>query len=497
MHRPKRISVINETGKKQSLPTGRQYFEVLPGKGTPIFLGLGPEPQNLSKLFPELSKANYIECPDFFRTSTVTPKMIPPEFTAINVEDLSQDAIEKSPLVIYKPAQRIFPAFWGPIISRTVLARQQLADAPKSKTIWITGDEKDLLAKEWVKAAELSGMQSRSVAPDLIRSNLLAFLKQEKPEIILSINFGGIDKYGENYYLLKASGVKVAVWIVDNPFHIISGLKSTCWQEIPLLVTDSWFIKPLMEHGAKKVVHMPLAADSELFSPDTRYSAPDNLRDIVFVGRSEFPDKNSFFAGCTMNSEEYDLAEKMIMKGQKPDFEFWTQKDQLSCFWPSSEVRRSGFKAEESGRLWRSTCLKSVQKKLTVFGDANWAKYLSQADIRGQVDYYSTLPAIYKNALINLNMTSPLLPSGLTQRNFDVWASGGFLLSDYGLGLDIFPTDLVDAISFKTPAQLPELADKFLSDPALRQEISKNWRETILAKHTYKNRLIQLLDFII
>jgi spore maturation protein CgeB len=496
MQRPKRISVINETGRKQSLPSGKGYFEMLPGTGKPVFLGLGPEPEKLLLLFPEIKQADYIECPDFFKTSSLDKNTIPSEFTEIKFQETSADRLRSAPIIIYTPARKIFPSFWGPKISKITLLKHPIPGPRHPKTIWITGDENSLLASELAKASSCCGLQSRIVAPEELCDKLLTLLGQEIPEIILSINFSGIDSLGENYHLLENSGVKTVVWLVDNPFHILSGLKSTFWHQIPMLVTDHWFIPRLMECGAEKVGHMPLATDPELFSPACSDNYAKNLRDIVFVGRSEFPGKKSFFAGCNMSPEELSLARQMIAAGHKPDFAFWTKKDCPQNFWPASEIRNTGFKAEESGKLWRSTCLKSVQNQLTVFGDHNWNELLPLAETRSPVDYYTTLPSIYKQSKITLNMTSPLLPYGLTQRNFDVWAAGGFLLSDSGRGLKIFPEELVKAISFDRPADLKEISEKFLAAPSLRSELSNNWRRIILKEHTYHNRIEQLIDFI-
>lgn len=496
MQRPERVSVVNEIGKKQSLPAGRNYFEVLPGKGTPVFLGLGPEPSKLPELFPETEQAHYVECPDFFSTSGISKEVIPAEYGEISADKAQQAVRDGSPLIIYKPARRMFPCFWGPIISKVQILRNPTTKAPSPKTIWITGDENSLLVKELMAAACKKGLNCRTVVPEKMRANLLPLLGQETPELILSINFKGIDSYGENYHLLDSTGTKLVVWMVDNPFNILSGLKSKFWHEVPLLVTDSWFIEPLKTHGAKRVEHMPLAADPVLFSPQTPSLKSEIAGDVVFVGRSGFPHSESFFAGCSMKEEEYTLARNMMARGHKPDFAFWTDRERPRNLWPSSEVRCTGFKAEECGRLWRSSCIESLRNKVTVFGDDGWKEYLPDADIRSPVDYYTALPGIYREAHITLNMTSPLLPAGLTQRNFDVWAAGGFLLSDSSQGLDIFPRELTEYIHFDTVAQLNELVDKYLCAPKLRLEISKIWRNTILTRHTYDDRIKQILEFM-
>lgn len=116
--------------------------------------------------------------------------------------------------------------------------------------------------------------------------------------------------------------------------------------------------------------------------------------------------------------------------------------------------------------------------------------------MRQPVDYFTTLPSIYSGSGMNLNMTSPLLPYGLTQRNFDIWAAGGFLLTDFTPGLSIFPREIVEECAFNSPGQLPELIDRFKSKPDLKKSLTKKWHELIRKEHTYKHRVDNILNFI-
>ncbi len=133
---------------------------------------------------------------------------------------------------------------------------------------------------------------------------------------------------------------------------------------------------------------------------------------------------------------------------------------------------------------------------MTLFGDKGWKQQLTAPDLRPPVDYFTAVPSIYAGAGTTLNMTSPLLPCGLTQRNFDVWAAGGFLLTDRTSGLSIFPSDLIAECSFNTPAELPELCDRFETFPKLKKSLTKIWHQVILAEHTYKNRVDNILNFL-
>jgi spore maturation protein CgeB len=77
-----------------------------------------------------------------------------------------------------------------------------------------------------------------------------------------------LDKHGDIYAECKKNALPVAVWLVDNPWNIVSGLRDVFWKEVFLFVTDPSFIPGLKAHGAKHVYFLPLATDPEIFNTD-------------------------------------------------------------------------------------------------------------------------------------------------------------------------------------------------------------------------------------
>ncbi len=128
-----------------------------------------------------------------------------------------------------------------------------------------------------------------------------------------------------------------------------------------------------------------------------------------------------------------------------------------------------------------------------MIGDPGWQELLPGADLRPPVDYYGGLAAVYRHAACSLNITGMLLPSGLTQRHFDVWTAGGFLLTDANPGLEIFPEELVRAVAFARAEELPALFSRLAGDSPEKRALARQWRETILAGHTYAHRAAKVL----
>ncbi|MBI5519198.1 MAG: glycosyltransferase [Desulfovibrio sp.] len=507
--RPSRPRVLDGLGLPKTLPCSAADFLVL-AKGGPdvTLLGLGPEPERLPQLLAGLAPSlaagagsvRFVECPELAaQLGDGWRARIPAHFAQAGPDDTA-DMARASALILYRPGPRLFPDFWGPLLARLQTARLPSSPAVDRNLVWLPGGETDLLRVELKEAFESLGFRVRMVPGEEDLHRLLA--GGERPALFFSVNFSGIDPLGQAAHLLEAVGSRVAVWCVDNPLHLLSGLRARFWTRLPLFVTDDWFLGPPRELGAYSVRHLPLAARASQLAAPPRQPAKafaDLAQRLVFVGRSAFPGKADFFAGCATPAAAWTEAERMMAAGHRADFGWWLARLGIDRLWPGAEVRRAGFCAEETGKSWRAACLNAAQANLggalTVFGDDGWRELLPQGtDLRPPVDYYTTLPDICASAAACLNCTSPLLPRGLTQRHFDVWASGGLLLTDATPGLDIFPPELTRDITFRAPEDIAPRLRALLASPDGGAGLKAAWRDELAARHTYAHRLKAVLE---
>lgn len=507
--RPKRPTVRDELGRPQSLPAGPGDFQALCGHGPEVLLlGLGPEPEALPALFPEARALRYLECPAMAaQLGEGWRGRIPAGYAEASPEELPALLAAGARVVLYAPGTRLFPLFWEPLLAKIQLALLRHAPAPRPRLAWLPGGQADLLRTELREAFESLGWSVRTATdagapldaaalPALLAALLAA---GECPELYFSVNFCGLDPLGKAQHLLAAAGVRTAVWCVDNPLHLLSGCKSRSWTELPLFVTDDWFLEPLRQLGARSVHHLPLAARAADLDRPAQQGLPELKNSLVFVGRSAFPGKEGFFAGCRLPQEPWAQAQAMLQRGERPHFGWWLEQLGVQPLWPGTEVRRAGYCAEETGRAWRTLCLSQAAHALggglTIHGDEGWPALLPKGtDVRPPVDYYAALPAIAASAACCLNLTSPLLPRGLTQRHFDTWAWGGTLLSDATPGLDIFPAELTRELTFQEPVALARRFRALADDAALRRQLGEAWRGLLRREHTYAHRLARVLE---
>ena len=484
--RPIRVKLKNELGISTSLPAGEQYFHLRGNAAEVLVTCPGPEPGICAGLIGPGRRVLRLRVPQ------IDAQMPPAWHRAIPAEweDISlAQAHSLSPglsVLHYTPASRLFPSVFAPLLARLRPAPQ----GASSKTLWLPGPENALVIPELAQAASDLGLASRHLPAHQSPESLTRLLDNERPELFLSVNFHGLDPYGENQAVLQAAGVPMAVWCVDNPLHLLTGQKNQLWKKTPVFVTDDWFVEPLRAMGAD-ARHLPLAASARFFAPGPPCPV---AADLTFVGRSAFPDRNRFFAACRVPQEEAEEAGNL--PGRAAHFGWWRRRLPELALWPGNEVRIIGLGAETASAAWRRNCLAELSRQvdLTVVGDDAWRTLLPGVKVLPPVDYYSGLAEIYRRASFSLNLTSLLLPHGLTQRHFDVWACGGFLLTDDTPGMRIFPQELARAVTFASASEAVELLRGFAADPKGKEELRRAWQALITREHSYSTRLRTILE---
>lgn len=486
--RPQRVKIRDELGRLQSLACGPGTFAWEGAGAAVLVLGLGPDPTVLEALLAGAEAVFLLEAPGFSRQMPLAwHAAIPAAWQWVSPGRL--DRLPSCRRLSYLPGARLFPSFWQPILARL----RQLPAARPQPSIWLPGEDRGLVRQELAQAAAELGFAPRLLPTSLTPADLRRLLAQEQPRLVLSVNFHGLDPWGEHQAMLEAAGVPVAVWCVDTPFHLLAGVKTRAWRRLPLAVTDPWFVRPLRELGGRPLV-LPLAVCPRLFAPRRRPQAAEAL----FVGRTRFPGHDGFFAAAHPPAELLQRGQALAQNCRAPHLGWWWIRLGAPRPWPGQEVRAAGRGAEHCSRQWRAAVLAAVAQSapLAVVGDPGWRELLPQARVLPPVDYYGPLADTYAQAAVVLNLTSLLLPQGLTQRHFDVWACGGFLLTDATPGLRLFPRALTAPVTFATPAEAARLVRHYLRHEAERRNLAAAWQAHILARHTYAHRLAALLEAV-
>ncbi len=125
------------------------------------------------------------------------------------------------------------------------------------------------------------------------------------------------------------------------------------------------------------------------------------------------------------------------------------------------------------------------------------SKELPAAEYIGPIDYYDTMPLVFQNSRINLNITLKSIQTGIPLRCMDIMGSGGFLLTN-------FQSDFLDHFVPGEDFAYYESADDFtskiayyLSHESERQQIIANCIGKMRDAHTFEHRVHTILNVIL
>lgn len=508
---PARARLADFAGRPLSLPDAPAAWERLDGDAPRrdlLLLGLGPgRPQDLPFARAAMTRGGtvfWVEEPETLRRLRPEGFAPPPGWKSLAPQNITRP--REAAVYLYRPGLRLAPDFWGPLMGALEagesIRRLTPAD-PGGPTVWLPGDDTLLLHRELRDALAEAGLTPLEGRPAPDGGTLPPELRGGRPPaFVLSVNLRGMDPEGRVFHRCRALGVPVALWFVDNPWHVLSAARLPWWRGAALFVTDASFIDGLRAAGARRVHHLPLAVAPHMWRPAPDEAEAARLAALPprFVGRAAFPGRERFFAAAHVPEDAMAEASALAANDARPDalahFHWWRERLALRP-WPGHAIRRAGLGAERCAQANRARWLAAaLPLGLRVTGDALWGALVPGCEPEPPVDYYGSLPRLYREAGAILNVTSLLLPHSLSQRHFDVWAAGGLLLSDATPGLDIFPRALTAPIILRSPAELGPRLAALRADPLRARELRLAWREQLRAGHTYGHRIAMLREKI-
>ena len=118
---------------------------------------------------------------------------------------------------------------------------------------------------------------------------------------------------------------------------------------------------------------------------------------------------------------------------------------------------------------------------------------IKKANCRGGCETLTEMPIIFHNSKINLNPTSRAIRSGIPLRVFDIFACGGFLLSNYQSELSELFVPGEDFVYYDSVEQACEMIDYYLNHEKERTRIAENGYMKVRERYSYNVRLNRLL----
>lgn len=321
-----------------------------------------------------------------------------------------------------------------------------------------------------------------------------------------------------NYFPAVSNGcnrnkVKYLAFVYDNPltslysYTIINPVNH-------IFIFDKHFFFELANHGIHTVYYLPLCVNIKRLDSMKISSDKESLlsSDVSFVGSLYNEDHN--FLDRMTDLDDYakgyvdaiieaqlkingyffieELLTEDIVASMKKSLNYTTNKYGTET---AEYVYANYFIARKITSLERKRLLTSISKKFeTKLYTHNPTPELPNIKNMGAIDYYDTMPLVFKNSKINLNITLRSIQTGIPLRCFDILGAGGFLLTNYQADLLDYFTPGEDFEYYDNVDDLLSKIDYYLSHDNERVNISKNAYEKVKSGHTYNDRLKLMME---
>ena len=331
-------------------------------------------------------------------------------------------------------------------------------------------------------------------------------------EFVFSINFRPIISQNCMKYNLKYVSI-----VYDNPLVSLYSYTLTNSCNYVFLFDSSQYYE-LKNGGINTVYYMPLAVNIDRIDRMKFDSQKEKtfLGDISFVG-AMYNEKHNLF-------ERFDekLSERIsgyldgIMAAQLNVYgEYFIQGlltkdviDEMQKAVPY-EPNRDGietleyifsdyFIGRKLAQMERHNLLDELSQNFKVnLYTNNKTPELPKINNRGPVDYYDTMPYVFRYSDINLNISLRTIKKGIPLRAIDIMGCNGFLLSNYQEDFlrHFIPGE--DFIYFESQEDLVEKCNYYLKNDKERKQIADNGYGKIKEFHNYTRRLNEILEIVI
>jgi spore maturation protein CgeB len=279
------------------------------------------------------------------------------------------------------------------------------------------------------------------------KQNLIELAGQIRPDLVLALH--GISVAGGQIQGIRAMGIKTAIWLVDEPY--VTDVTTILAPQYEFLFTHELASIPFYEQLGCQVYYLPLAVNPVVYKP--KYVPLHYQSDICFIG-------NAFFNRV-----------RLI--------------DQIAPFLASRETRIIGY-------LWRRLRrYRSLKRHIRIA----WISADEAASYYNGAKIVINIHRAHDDKVHNKNSRN--IPGlSINPRTYEIAACGAFQLSDVRQDLGDLYIPGVEIETYSSPEELVDKMVYFLHNEEQRKQIAIKGFMKTLEKHTYQNRLAQLLKII-
>ncbi|HAR62947.1 MAG: hypothetical protein DKM50_04040 [Candidatus Margulisiibacteriota bacterium] len=328
------------------------------------------------------------------------------------------------------------------------------------------------------------------------------FCESFKPDYVFMIGTNGFISFPETgTYFFEEQQIPYISLNFDFPYIFLCDNSHSYQYLKAIIIWDKYYVSLFKKAGFENVYYMPLATNPERFIPRQL----NKMMDLSFVGFVENEKVlNSRLRELSFQDQACcDWAIKTYLKEQYPNLYeivagYLCEEFHISKISDYPNYRDIYYIAESKlNTLLRKQIIHRMSSHfhVTVFGNKIWENINNdKLKLKPSVTY-DTLPIVYSQSKINLNITAPQLVTTINQRMFDIGATRNFVLSDYREGLFEY-FDEGEFVVYHDKKDLFDKATYYLKHDMSRDIIAEKLYQKVLSCHTWAHRVVEIEKII-
>nr|WP_223879975.1 MULTISPECIES: glycosyltransferase [Paenibacillus] len=296
--------------------------------------------------------------------------------------------------------------------------------------------------------AALQTLTTRVTVTD-VRQNLVELAGRERPELIFVLD--GMDLPLEQVDALRASGIRTAIWLTDDPYYTDFTMKIVSHYDY-VFTLERNCIEFYRQLGCREVHYLPFAAFRPHYRP-TLTRSPIR-RDVSFIG-SAYWNRVHFFRGIMPQLMEFNTVINGIWWDRLPEAPLYGERIEIGK-WMSPQETAAAY----SG----SKVVLNVHR--------------------------SHIDDVVNNNTLQIPAASP------NPRTFEIAATGTVQLIDSREDIATFYTPGEEIDTFASPEEMLDKIRFYLTHEEERRNMAIKAMERTLRDHTYTKRIHQALTII-
>lgn len=348
--------------------------------------------------------------------------------------------------------------------------------------------------------------------------------KEEIEKMVVYIKANGITHLLSIHMLPNLSaaafetGIKYIAMLWDAPvlsMNTIFGKLDNLW----VTSYDKLDCERFKNYGAKHVLYYPLTVDKDALG---RWNVQQRLsgkyfNDISFVGRLYEKNLYDVYAGkIPVNMQNYftsifeetafhwDGVNRVFGAVDKEILEYikmLSHDFRINNLYDEGDERyfETYYLIPKIANIERVCCLNLLaeQYDLTFYTDSEIKEGLLSNKVKRMPSVFpgEALSLVYAGSKINLNISMRGMEGGTPLRIPEIMGAGGFVLSSFCMETAELFEENKEIVMFRTPEELMDKTDYYLSHDGEREKIALAGQEKVLRMFTHERKLKAILDW--